>query len=211
MLAGRLLQGFGAAGPRTVIIALVRDRYAGRGMARIMSFVMAVFILVPVIAPAIGQGIVFVSHWRAIFGLFLVLALIGLAWFAVRQPETLPAERRVRFSPRQCCRRRRGDLHQPDLVGLHDRRRADLRRLRRLPVVGATDPARAVPPGRPVPVLFRRPGGGDRRRFDRERAPRHVLRHAGAVEAVRSPRCAPVPACFSRSRSQRPASRHCGR
>ena len=98
MLAGRLLQGFGAAGPRTVIIALVRDQYAGRGMARIMSFVMAVFILVPVIAPAIGQGIVFVSHWRAIFGLFLVLALIGLAWFAVRQPETLPAERRVRFS-----------------------------------------------------------------------------------------------------------------
>ena len=98
MLAGRLLQGFGAAGPRTVTIALVRDQYAGRGMARIMSFVMAVFILVPVIAPAVGQGVVAISHWRAIFVLFLVLALIGLVWFAARQPETLAPAARVRFS-----------------------------------------------------------------------------------------------------------------
>ena len=98
MLAGRLLQGFGAAGPRTVTIALVRDQYSGRGMARIMSFVMAVFILVPVIAPAVGQGVVLVANWRAVFGLFLVLALIGLVWFAARQPETLAPAARVPFS-----------------------------------------------------------------------------------------------------------------
>ncbi len=98
MLAGRVLQGFGAAGPRIVIIALVRDQYEGRAMARIMSLVMAVFIMVPALAPAVGQGILMVAHWRAIFGLFLVLALIGVTWFALRQPETLLRDRRKPFS-----------------------------------------------------------------------------------------------------------------
>ncbi len=98
MLAGRFLQGLGAAGPRIVAIALVRDHYAGRGMARIMSMVMGVFILVPVLAPAMGQGILMVADWRAIFGMLLALALIALLWFALRQPETLMAERRTPFS-----------------------------------------------------------------------------------------------------------------
>ncbi len=95
MLAGRLLQGVGIAGPRSVSVALVRDQYEGRAMARVMSFVMAVFILVPVIAPAIGQAILLVADWRAIFGAFLVLALLTATWFALRQPETLaPAQRK---------------------------------------------------------------------------------------------------------------------
>ncbi len=95
MLAGRLLQGVGIAGPRSVSVALVRDQYEGRDMARVMSFVMAVFILVPVIAPAIGQAILLVADWRAIFGAFLVLAVITATWFALRQPETLaPAQRK---------------------------------------------------------------------------------------------------------------------
>jgi DHA1 family bicyclomycin/chloramphenicol resistance-like MFS transporter len=94
MLAGRFLQGLGAAGPRIVVIALVRDQHAGRAMARIMSFVMAVFILVPALAPALGQAILAVAHWRAIFASLLVLAVIAFAWFAIRQPETLPRERR---------------------------------------------------------------------------------------------------------------------
>ncbi len=98
MLAGRFLQGFGAAGPRIVTIALVRDQYQGRAMARIMSLVMAVFILVPAVAPALGQGILLVADWRAIFGMFLTLALVALVWFFLRQPETLPAENRTRFS-----------------------------------------------------------------------------------------------------------------
>ncbi|MCP5370921.1 MAG: multidrug effflux MFS transporter [Hyphomicrobiales bacterium] len=99
MLAGRLLQGLGAAGPRSVIVAVVRDRYQGRAMARIMSLVMAVFILVPVLAPILGQGVMAVAHWRWIFGLLLALALVGLVWFALRQPETLRRERRRPFSP----------------------------------------------------------------------------------------------------------------
>lgn len=104
MLAGRFLQGIGAAGPRIVIMAMVRDRYAGRAMARIMSLVMAVFIMVPVLAPGIGQIILMVAGWRAIFGLFLAVALIALAWFALRQPETLPASRRAPFSVRRIMR-----------------------------------------------------------------------------------------------------------
>ena len=104
MLAGRFLQGIGAAGPRIVAIALVRDRHQGRAMARIMSMVMAVFILVPVLAPAVGQGILMVAHWRAIFGALLALALIALVWFALRQPETLTPDRRTPFSVLQIGR-----------------------------------------------------------------------------------------------------------
>jgi MFS transporter, DHA1 family, multidrug resistance protein len=98
MLAGRIFQGIGIAGPRSVTMALIRDKYEGRAMARVMSFVMVVFILVPIIAPAFGQAILLVAHWRAIFAAFLVLAVITALWFAMRQPETLPEARRVPFS-----------------------------------------------------------------------------------------------------------------
>jgi DHA1 family bicyclomycin/chloramphenicol resistance-like MFS transporter len=99
MLIGRFLQGIGAAGPRIVTIALVRDLYEGRAMARIMSIIMGVFILIPALAPIVGQGILLFAGWRWIFGSFLVLAAIASAWVALRQPETLPVERRRRFSP----------------------------------------------------------------------------------------------------------------
>lgn len=98
MLAGRFLQGIGAAGPRIVCLALVRDRYEGREMARVMSFIFAVFVIVPTIAPALGQLILLVSGWRAIFGALLAFAISGLFWFAIRQPETLTPERRVPLS-----------------------------------------------------------------------------------------------------------------
>lgn len=101
MLAGRFLQGLGVAGPRIVTVAMVRDQYEGRAMARIMSLIMAVFIIVPALAPALGQGILTFAHWRAIFGLLLGLSLIALMWFALRQPETLPQERRQPWSVRQ--------------------------------------------------------------------------------------------------------------
>ena len=100
MLAGRILQGFGLAGPRIVTVALVRDQYEGRQMARLMSFVMAVFIIVPTIAPALGQGILWLGGWRTIFTTFFVVAALLFAWFALRQPETLSAEHQRPFSPR---------------------------------------------------------------------------------------------------------------
>jgi MFS transporter, DHA1 family, multidrug resistance protein len=101
MLFGRLLQGIGISAPRAITLALVRDRYEGRRMARVMSFVMTVFILVPVIAPTLGQIIMAISGWRAIFGSFILIALISVAWFAVRMPETLNPEHRSPFSLRR--------------------------------------------------------------------------------------------------------------
>jgi len=101
MMVGRFFQGLGAAGPRIVSIALVRDRFAGRQMARVMSFVMTIFILIPIIAPSIGQLIVNFSTWHSIFVLFLVLTVVAMTWFSLRQPETLPRENRISFSPAQ--------------------------------------------------------------------------------------------------------------
>ena len=98
MLAGRMLQGIGAAGPRTVAVALIRDRFHGSEMARVMSFIMTVFILVPIFAPALGQAILLLAGWRAIFGVFIVLALATLVWLSLRQPETLPKDQRRHFT-----------------------------------------------------------------------------------------------------------------
>ncbi|MFA5538661.1 MAG: MFS transporter [Gemmobacter sp.] len=101
VLAGRILQGFGAAGPRTITIAIVRDMYSGRYMARIMSIAMIIFALVPALAPAVGAGIIALADWRAIFVSFLGFAAISILWFALRQPETLPetARRPLRLRP----------------------------------------------------------------------------------------------------------------
>ncbi|ANK82823.1 MAG: MFS transporter [Rhizobiales bacterium NRL2] len=98
MLVGRALQGLGAASARIVTIAVVRDRFAGRGMAQVMSFIMAVFILVPILAPMVGQGILFAGDWHLIFVFFIGLAGIAVTWFGLRQFETLPPARRVPFS-----------------------------------------------------------------------------------------------------------------
>lgn len=98
MLLGRLFQGLGAAGPRIVTIAIVRDKHHGPQMARVMSLIMTVFILVPVVAPIIGQGIMLASGWRSIFGFLLLMALAILFWFASRLPETLPASERKSFT-----------------------------------------------------------------------------------------------------------------
>ena len=98
MLAGRALQGLGAASARIVPMALVRDQFEGRAMAKVMSFIMSVFILVPVLAPMIGQGILFVAEWRAIFVFFIVLAIVATLWLGIRQPETLPPGLRRPFS-----------------------------------------------------------------------------------------------------------------
>ncbi len=100
MIVGRVLQGIGIAGPRIVTVALVRDQYEGRQMARLMSFAMAVFILVPTVAPSLGLGILLLGGWRAIFVTFIIIAAITLAWFALRQPETLPPDCRRPLSPR---------------------------------------------------------------------------------------------------------------
>jgi DHA1 family bicyclomycin/chloramphenicol resistance-like MFS transporter len=99
MLAGRVIQGVGAAGPRIVALAVIRDLYEGRAMARIMSFVTAVFILVPIVAPSMGQAVLVFASWRAIFAVLAGASVVVLAWFTLRQNETLAPERRRALSP----------------------------------------------------------------------------------------------------------------
>ncbi len=94
LLFGRFLQGAGAAGPHVIAIAIIRDQYSGRSMAQIMSLVMMIFILIPAIAPLLGQFILLFSHWRSIFLMLAIYAFISLAWFIWRQPETLPKAKR---------------------------------------------------------------------------------------------------------------------
>lgn len=98
MLIGRFFQGLGLAAPRCVVVAIVRDQYAGPAMARVMSFVMTIFIFVPAIAPALGQGILFVAHWRAIFAALLSCGMLTLIWISLRLPETLKADHRIPFT-----------------------------------------------------------------------------------------------------------------
>ena len=98
MLVGRLLQGLGISAPRIAGLALVRDQYEGRAMARIMSFVITVFIVVPVVAPSLGQAVILVGNWRMIFAFILAQGIVAAIWFYVRQPETLMPEDRRGFS-----------------------------------------------------------------------------------------------------------------
>lgn len=95
MLIGRFISGMGAAAPRIVSIAVVRDLYQGREMARIMSIIITVFGIVPALAPAVGALIAFAGGWRTIFLSFLLLALVCYLWLTTRLPETLaPKDRR---------------------------------------------------------------------------------------------------------------------
>ena len=97
LLIARAVQGLGAAGPRIVSIALVRDLFSGRQMARITSFVMTVFTLVPVVAPSLGAALEWAFGWRAIFLSFAVFSVASIGWLLLRQPETLPPDRRRSF------------------------------------------------------------------------------------------------------------------
>ena len=89
LLIARVVMGLGAAGPRTVAIAMVRDLFAGREMARIMSFVMMVFTLIPAVAPLMGQGVIALAGWKAIFLVYVAFSAITMVWLSRRQPETL--------------------------------------------------------------------------------------------------------------------------
>lgn len=99
LLAARMIQGIGAAGPRTVSIAMIRDLFRGRDMARIMSFVMMVFTAVPAIAPLMGQGIIALADWQAIFLAYIAFSGLTMLWLGLRQPETLPPASRRSLKP----------------------------------------------------------------------------------------------------------------
>jgi len=98
MIIGRILQGIGLSSPRTIAIAMVRDSYSGDYMAKILSIVVMVFILVPVIAPSLGQFLINYYNWESIFYVNLIFGSLVILWFWQRQPETLIEKNRIKFS-----------------------------------------------------------------------------------------------------------------
>ncbi|WP_432201039.1 multidrug effflux MFS transporter [Erythrobacter sp. W53] len=99
LLAMRLAQGLCCAGLSVVPAAIVRDKVGGDRMARLMSLIMMIFLLVPLMAPAIGQGIMYIAGWRAIFGAMAVMGVMVGTWAWLRLPETLQDENRQKIDP----------------------------------------------------------------------------------------------------------------
>jgi MFS transporter, DHA1 family, multidrug resistance protein len=99
LLLARALQGIGTSATRVIATSIVRDCYAGRRMASVMSLAMMVFIAVPVIAPSFGQAVLLLAQWRGIFIALMLYGVIALAWSALRMPETLAVENRKSIAP----------------------------------------------------------------------------------------------------------------
>jgi len=97
MIVGRIAQGIGLSAPRTISIAMIRDRFSGNYMAKVMSFVVAIFILVPVVAPALGKIMLDLYGWQSIFYSQLLFGLAVMLWLWKRQPETLKKENKRDF------------------------------------------------------------------------------------------------------------------
>lgn len=104
LIAGRVAMGASAAVTRVLVVAMVRDLFEGEAMARIMSLVFMVFMVVPVLAPSIGQLILVFAPWRAIFVALACYAVVMFAWSWLRLPETLHPEYRRALSPREIAR-----------------------------------------------------------------------------------------------------------
>ncbi|PYE27126.1 DHA1 family bicyclomycin/chloramphenicol resistance-like MFS transporter [Rhizobium sp. PP-CC-3A-592] len=100
LVLGRILQGIGVAGPKIATRAMIRDQFEGDPMARILSFMFTLFILVPMLAPLLAQGLMMLAGWRAIFAAYLAIAALLGIWFFRRQPETLPPARRIPLRPK---------------------------------------------------------------------------------------------------------------
>src|SRR5260221_1863557 len=101
LLLARALQGLGTSATRVIATSIVRDCYAGRRMASVMSLAMMVFIAVPVVAPSFGQAVLLLAQWRGIFIALMLYCVIALIWSALRMPETLPLSRRRSLAVRE--------------------------------------------------------------------------------------------------------------
>jgi len=101
LLAARVLQGIGVGAPRVMAVSLVRDRYAGARMAKVMSLAVMVFMIVPVLAPSLGQLVLMVTpNWHWVFGTLVVAGIALMVWTVIRLSESLPLERRRPLTPR---------------------------------------------------------------------------------------------------------------
>jgi MFS transporter, DHA1 family, multidrug resistance protein len=100
LIAARMAQGASAAVTRVLVVAMVRDLFDGEAMARVMSLVFMVFMLVPVLAPTMGQGILLLGPWQWIFFGFAIYAALLATWALLRLPETLHPDYRRSLRPR---------------------------------------------------------------------------------------------------------------
>ncbi|EPJ46018.1 MAG: hypothetical protein OFPII_23580 [Osedax symbiont Rs1] len=116
LLIGRVIQGVGVSGPKIASRALIRDQYTGASMARIMSFIMMFFILVPMLAPALGQLIITFATWQTIFAFFLLMTVSIGIWFSIRQNETLSEENRIPFSLKAIAKASKSILFKPTIM-----------------------------------------------------------------------------------------------
>ena len=179
LLIARVLQGLGTSATRVIAISIVRDCYAGRRMAGVMSLVMMIFIAVPVIAPSFGQAVMLASQWRGIFVVLAAYGVLAMLWSAIRLPETLPlAERKSIAIPRR-ARRVPPDRDQPPDARLCAGRRRRPGRAVRLRVLVAAGVHRDLS-SRPLfhAGVRRRRRRRRLRRFP-QRALRRPPRHAG--------------------------------
>lgn len=116
VLVSRFVWGIGASGPAVISYAIARDLYDGDQMARVLSLVMAVFLIGPTIAPLIGEGLIAVLPWQSVFGGAAVLAVVGALW-TLRFGETLPPDRQRPIEPRSIGRAIRTTLTHRSSTG----------------------------------------------------------------------------------------------
>ena len=117
LIAGRVAMGASAAVTRVLVVAMVRDLFEAESMARVMSLVFMTFMLVPVLAPNIGQAILYVASWRAIFVVLAAYALTMLIWSSWRLPETLRPEYRRSLKWREMAQAAWETIREPQSRG----------------------------------------------------------------------------------------------
>lgn len=117
LIAVRAAQGFFAAGITALPPAIIRDRVGGDKMARMMSLIFVIFLMVPAVAPTIGQGILQFGSWRAIFGAMAVLGVMMGAWVFIRLPESLTDENRQQIRLRSIAANMTRALALPSTAG----------------------------------------------------------------------------------------------
>jgi MFS transporter, DHA1 family, multidrug resistance protein len=117
LLLARALQGLGTSATRVIATSIVRDCYAGRRMAGVMSLAMMVFIAVPVLAPSLGEAVMLLTQWRGIFFVLLLYGALTLIWSALRMPETLPVSERKSLALRDVLGAFRQTLTNRQTIG----------------------------------------------------------------------------------------------
>jgi DHA1 family bicyclomycin/chloramphenicol resistance-like MFS transporter len=100
VLAFRVLWGIGAAAPRAIALAMVRDTQQGNQMARTMSLAMAIYLIVPILAPSLGEALLVISPWRIVFIVPAIAAVGVMIWIVRRLPESLAVDKRRSVSPK---------------------------------------------------------------------------------------------------------------